>query len=112
VRIQFTQEGGVGYLPALNQPVTIDVDRLEASAARELMRLVEAAGFFDLPSAVGTPAQGAADYQHYTLMIEDGLRRHAVRILVPVESGPLQNLIRAVQTQVKAARLASRRPPS
>jgi emfourin len=112
VRIQFAQEGGVGYFPALSKPVTIEIDRLDAGEAEDLKRLVKAAHFFDLPVAIGTPAPGSADYQHYTLTIEDGKRRHTVRILVPVENKAIQDLVSAVQMQVKAARTASRRPPA
>jgi len=112
VHIQFVQEGGLGYFPALSKPVTIEVDRLDVGEAEELKRLVKAAHFFDLPSAIGTPARGSADYQHYTLTIEDDARRHAVRILVPVENKALQDLVSAVQRQVKAVRTAGRRPPA
>ena len=49
MRIDFTQGGGLAYFPGLNKPVTIEVDRLDASEAEELKRLVEAAHFFDLP---------------------------------------------------------------
>ena len=89
MRIEFTQEGGLAYFPGLNQAVTIDVDRLDAGAAEELKRLVEAAHFFDLPSAIGAPARGAADYQHYVITVEESGRQHTVRILIPVENVPL-----------------------
>ena len=111
MRIEFTQGGGLAYFPGLNQAVTIDVDRLDAGEAEELKRLVEAAHFFDLPSAIGAPARGAADYQHYVITVEDSGRQHTVRILIPVENVPLQHLIQAVQKQVKAARAAGRGIP-
>jgi hypothetical protein len=108
MRIDFTQGGGLGYFPGLNKPVTIEVDRLEASEAEELTRLVEAAHFFDLPATIGAPAQGAADYQYYVLTVEDSGRQHTVRIFIPVEDVTLQDLIHAVQKQVKAARAIGR----
>jgi Emfourin len=108
MRIDFTQGGGLGYFPGLNKPVTIEVDRLEASEAEELKRLVEAAHFFDLRATIGAPAQGAADYQYYVLTVEDRGRQHTVRIFIPVEDVTLQDLIHAVQKQVKAARAIGR----
>jgi hypothetical protein len=111
MRIDFAQAGGIAYFPGLNKPVTVEVDHLPKDEAEELKRLVEAARFFDLPAAVGAPARGAADYQHYILTVEDGGRRHTVRVLVPVEDPVLQELARAVQKHVKAARAAGRGPP-
>jgi len=112
MRIKFSQTGGLAYLPGLNKPVTIDDDLLEKDDAEELKRLVQAARFFDLPPAVGAPARGAADYQQYGLTVEDGGRQHTVRILVPVDDAPLQELIRAVQQHVKTARTAGRSTPA
>jgi len=111
MRIECTQGGGLGYFPGLNKAVTIDVDRLDAGEAEELKQLVEAAHFFDLPSAIGAPARGAADYQYYVLTVEDSGRRHTVRILIPVEDLTLQDLIHAVQKQVRAARAVGRGTP-
>ena len=108
MRIDFTQGGGLGYFPGLSKPVTIEVDRLGASEVEELKRLVEAAHFFDLPATIGAPARGAADYQYYALTVEDSGRRHTVRIFIPVEDVTLQDLIQAVQKQVKAARAVGR----
>jgi hypothetical protein len=104
VRIEFTQEGGIAYFPALSKPVGIEVDRLDEAEAQELERLVEAAHFFDLPATVGEPAKGAADYQYYTLTIEASGRKHSVRVLVPAQDPALRELIQAVQKLVKAAR--------
>jgi hypothetical protein len=112
MRIEFAQAGGIAHFPGLNKPVTVEVDHLQKDEAEELKRLVEAARFFDLPAAVGAPARGAADYQYCILTVEDGGRRHTVRVLVPAEDPALQELIRAVQKHAKAARAASRAIPS
>jgi hypothetical protein len=113
MQIKFIQEGGVGYFPGLSKPVTIEVDSLEKGQAEELKRLVDSAHFFDLPADVGTPLPpGAADYQHYTIIIEEGGRRHSVRIPVPMKDEAMQKLVRAVQMQVKAARAAEIRTPA
>jgi len=66
----------------------------------------------DGKAAFGTPARGAADYQYYALTVEDGGRRHTVRIRIPAEDVPLQELIQAVQKQVKAARVVGRATPA
>jgi Emfourin len=112
VRIEFTQEGGVAHFPGLAKPVTVNVDELLAAEASELTALVDAARFFSLPAVIGTPAKGAADYQRYTLTIEDGERRHTVRVLVPVEDQALLTLVRAVQSHVAAGRRKSSDKPS
>jgi hypothetical protein len=104
MRIEFSQEGGIGYFPGLNRPVTVDVERLDEAEAEELKRLVEAARFFDLPASIGVPARGAADYQRYILSIEDDGRRHTVRALVPVEDPALRELVEAVRRHVAATR--------
>src|SRR5262249_15810735 len=107
MQIKFTQQGGVGYFPGLSKPVTIEVDSLELGEAEELKRLLECAHFFQLAANGGTPPPpGAADYQHYTITIEEGARSHSVRVSFPVKDEVLQNLVSAVQKQVKAARAA------
>ena len=95
-----------------NKPVTVDVDHLDKEEAEELKRLIDAARFFELPAAVGSPARGAADYQYYIFTVEDGGRRHTVRVLVPVEDPILDALVRMIQKHVKAARAAGRGSPS
>jgi hypothetical protein len=104
LKIEFKQEGGLAFFPGLSKPVPLDINNLDKSEAEEIKRLVAAAHFFDLPPAVGEPARGAADYQHYTLTIEDGERRHTVRVLVPPQDQALRELLQAVHRQVKAAR--------
>jgi hypothetical protein len=60
-----------------------------------------------MPANLGTPPPpGAADYQHYTITIEEGGRSHSVRVSFPVKDEAIQNLVSAVQKQVKAARAA------
>jgi hypothetical protein len=61
-----------------------------------------------LPATIGAPAQGAADYQYYVLTVEDSGRQHTVRIFIPVEDVTLQDLLHAVQKQVRAARAVGR----
>ncbi len=93
MHITFKMDGGLAYFPGLNRPVTFDVDRLPQDQADALRQQVSSAGFFDLPSQVGTPRQGAADYRQYTLTISEGDRHHTVRCFDPVAGPALQTLL-------------------
>lgn len=110
VQIEYARIGGVAYLPGLQKPVVLDVERLPREVRDELKALVEAAHFFDLPATMGTPAKGAADYQHDVLTIEDDGRRHTVKILIPAEDAALRDLIQAIRGHAKAARAARGSP--
>ena len=112
MRIEFSQAGGIAYFPALNKPITVEVDQLDVKDAEELKRLVDASHFFDLPAAIGLPVKGMADYQFYTLAISDNDRQHSVRILVPVEDPALLDLIQAIHNILNSAPTAIRRPSS
>jgi emfourin len=104
MRVQFQSEGGVAFFPGLQKPVSIDVDALPASDADRLRQLVRAANFFDLPAHIGAPPRGAADMRTYTLTIEDGGQRHTVRVAEPITDDALQELVNALQTQVRTLR--------
>jgi hypothetical protein len=104
VKIEFSRSGGIAYFPGLQRPVVIDTSRLAPAECEELKRFVAAAGFFDLPGTVGSPAKGAADYQQDVVTIADGTRSHTVRILVPCDQLALRNLVQAIQRHAKAAR--------
>jgi len=108
VRIEFSQAGGIVYFPGLNKPIAVEVDQLDVKDAEELKRLVDASRFFDLPTAIGVPTKGMADYQFYTLAISDSDHQHSVRILVPVEDPALLDLIQAVQKHVNTIRTKNR----
>jgi hypothetical protein len=104
MRMQFQSEGGLAFFPGLHQPISIDVDALPASDANRLRQLVRAARFFDLPAHMGTPSRGAADMRAYTITIEDGGRRHTVRVAEPITDAPLQELVDAIQAQARTLR--------
>ena len=78
--------GGIAHLPGLAAPTTIDTDVLSEEQRTELDALIRSAGFFELPSDLPA-ARGAADYQTYTITIEDGGRRHTVRV-TDASAGP------------------------
>jgi hypothetical protein len=104
VKIDFKKEGGIAFFPGLSRAETLEDDRLDRAEAAEIKRLAEAARFFELPATVGEPAPGAADYQYVTLSIEDGARRHQVRVLIPPQDPALGELLKKVHQLVKAAR--------
>jgi hypothetical protein len=83
MRVRFKMDGGFVYLPARSEPVTIDTDELPAEEANELERLIEAAGFFELPEAAAPP-RGAADYLQYTISVISSERSHTVRLTDPI----------------------------
>ena len=58
MRVRFKMDGGFVYLPARSEPTTIDTDDLPAEEAKELQRLIEAAGFFELPEILHAPRGG------------------------------------------------------
>lgn len=99
MRVQLKITGGVSYFPGLSQPVMIDSDALPGEQAKKLNHLVEQVHFFDLPSAVNTPAPGAADYRQYTITVDDGDRHHVVQATDPVDNPELQALLDFVRRQ-------------
>jgi hypothetical protein len=104
MRVQFQTEGGIAYIPGLQKPITIDVDALPEADASRLRQLVSAVSFFDLPTRIGSPPRGAADMRQYTITIEDGGRRHTMRVAEPVSDPSLQELIDTLRTQARRQR--------
>ena len=99
MRIQFKMEGGIAYFPGLIKPITIDSDELPKQESDELKRLVNATRFFDLPTVIGTPLPGAADYRQYTITLEDNGKQHSVRLTDPIEDPNLQALLTYLKTR-------------
>ncbi len=98
MKIRFRMEGGIAFFPGLARPVTVDSDSLPPGEAAQLRALVDAAGLFELPAAVppaaGAPPARGADRREYSIEVEDGDRRHAVRISDPVGAPALSELVR------------------
>jgi hypothetical protein len=104
MRIEFTTEGGIAHFPGLSRPVVIDSEALSEEETRELQRLLEAARFFERPAIAAAPPPGAADYRQYTISVEDGGRRHTVKLADPVQEPALQELLRFLQTKARTLR--------
>ncbi|HXO22296.1 MAG TPA: protealysin inhibitor emfourin [Thermoanaerobaculia bacterium] len=78
VRIRFSRSGGFAGLQGPGQKLEVDSKELPAEKGRELERLVAAARLFDQPEK---PAVAAVpDGFQYDLAIEDGGRRHSLRV--------------------------------
>ena len=93
MRIGFQSEGGFGYFPGLDRPLTIDTSQLSPEKASTLEALVRAADFFGRPKTLGAADLGAADHRSYTLTVEDGGRSHAIRVSDPVNDSAIQALV-------------------
>jgi hypothetical protein len=104
MRIQFQMEGGIAHFPGLSQPTVIESSALPEAEADQLNQLVEAVRFFELPARASTPPRGAADYRQYTISVEEGERRHTVRLADPVEDPQLQQLLGYLQAKARARR--------
>lgn len=77
MRIEFRQSGGfVGG----SWRAVIDIAELPLAEAQTLMRLVEDADFFTLPSGLWRfPRMSTVDHFSYTITITDGKRKRWVR---------------------------------
>jgi hypothetical protein len=107
MRVELQIDGGMAYFPGLSRPVVVNSADLPKAQARRLERLVENARFFDLPAASRALPKGAADMRRYTITVEDGRRRHTVRLNDPIEDADMLALIEFLQDQrISQARAA------
>ena len=105
MRIQYKVDGGFAYFPGLHQPVSIDTDELPPQEAEKLERLIEAAGFFDLP-AVSPPPRGAADFLQYTISVTAPGRNHTVRLTDPIRDPHVRALVDYLEEKARESRVA------
>lgn len=103
MRIQFKTEGGIAYLPGLGKSVAIDTGELPVEEASELERLIEAAGFFELPDTSAPPC-GAADYHQYTISVTAPDRSHTARLADPIEDPGVRELVNHLRAKANEAR--------
>jgi hypothetical protein len=105
MRIQYKVDGGFAYFPGLHQPITVDTDELPTEQAGKLERLIETAGFFDLP-AVSPPPRGAADYLQYTISVTAPSRKHTVRLTDPIRDPHVRALVDYLEEKARESRAA------
>ena len=101
MRIQLKIDGGLAYFPGLSKPITIDSNALPAQEADKLKQLLEAVHFFELPPVLNAPAPGAADYQRYTITVDDDSKHHSVQMTDPIadKEPNLQALLSYLKTK-------------
>lgn len=77
MKVHFEQSGG---LVGLRKNISINSDSLAHEEASVLVRLIEDAKFFDLPSQPSTLLRGA-DYINYKITIEaNDNKRHSIKV--------------------------------
>lgn len=103
MQIDFASSGGVA-----NQNLTYqaDTNTLPENEAKELMRLVESAGAFELEQNDLTPnvAVGRADVISYRLSLSDGARHTTLwlnDVTAPASIRPLLELLRKLALEQK-----------
>jgi hypothetical protein len=101
--VTFKTSGGAAFFPGLGRPTTIDSDGLAESDRLELEGLVREARFFELPDRI-PPSAGAADYQTYSISIEQDGRVHAVTVSDAGITPALQALVQKLQLLVRKSR--------
>jgi hypothetical protein len=98
MRVQFKIDGGFVYLPARSEPVTVDTDELPEAEAAELERLVDAAGFSELPET-SPHTRGAPDGFRYTISVTRRGHTHTVQLTDPIEDPDLQALVKYLEAK-------------
>ena len=90
--IRIERSGGVTGIPLRTE---IDTRKLPQGESEALGRMVEQAGFFNLPAQITSQAKGADRFQ-YQLTVEEGARRHTVSLGESGAPPALQTLIQQV----------------
>ncbi|MDQ3253591.1 MAG: hypothetical protein M3R15_06745 [Acidobacteriota bacterium] len=101
MKITFKRSGGFAGLPSQHQTIEIDTEELSAAEAKELMRLVKDAHFFDQPPA-STKANRARDAYQYEVTIDDGQHQHTANVSDGAMPDDLEPLIRWLNGKLAA----------
>jgi len=96
-------DGGFAPVPALQGPFVVDTALVEPTLAAEIERLTAQARFFDYPAAAPDNTR-AADFKSYTLTINDGTRRHSIRITDPIADSNLAKLVAHIRSMARPPR--------
>lgn len=100
MRIEFERSGGVA---GLRLSATIESDSLPNQEADDLCKLVEDAGFFDLPADITSP-KAQPDQFVYAVTVETEARRHTVRVDDSTAPARLQPLLDWLSRAVRRSR--------
>jgi hypothetical protein len=104
MRVTLSRSGGLAYLPGLARPVTLDSSSLSQAEQATLELLLRESRFTNLPSQLGSPTPGAADYRTYEITLDDQTSRHTVRVVEPIDDPVLQRLVGFLEQHGKANR--------
>ena len=106
MRVTLSRSGGLVYLPGLARPVTLDSSSLSDAERASLELLLRESSFTSLPSQLGSPTPGAADYRTYEITLDDQGGRHTVRVVEPIDDPALQRLVGFLEQLGRANRPA------
>lgn len=99
MHIDFKCSGGYANLRLTYRA---DTDELPQELAKELLRLVENAGVFDLPQTVAPTSAGPPDVFFYQLSLHEGNRQTLLSfndVTAPTALHPLLTRLRQLATQ-------------
>jgi hypothetical protein len=99
MRITFERTGGFA---GLRYATTVEMDSLPAEEARELLNLIEAANFFNLPENM--IKQPVPDEFSYTITIESDKGQHTVQTSDAAATGELQALLSDLSRRARPQR--------
>lgn len=89
MKIYFERSGGFAGIP---QSVTIDTTLLDRDEANKLQTMVENLHFFDLPTKIVAPKNGA-DYFNYKITIEVQNKKHSIEVTDMTMPSEIKTLI-------------------
>lgn len=104
MQVQLQTEGGFASIPGLSKPITIRSETLSTQEIDKLKQLLDTVHFFDLPSVIGKPRPGAADFRRYIITVDDGNRHHEVQMTDPIEDSNLHALLTYLKTWKRASK--------
>jgi hypothetical protein len=99
MKITIRQSGG--FAGTSIELAVVDVDTRNPARAAALRSAVDASGFFALPATVGG-GQVGADFAAYEITVEDGARRHTVKLVD--DGSPQTAALRALRDAVLGSR--------
>lgn len=103
MKITFEMSGGFAYFPTRSRPVIIDTIQIDPQVADQLESFVRESRFFDQPARVDTTAKGAADYQTYTITVQDGTHVHTIQLTDPINDANLEQLVSRLQLMARSS---------
>ncbi len=95
--IQFERTGGFA---GMRKKFTVDTDSLPPEEATRLHKMIETAGFFNLPSKSKGPSRGADQFQ-YRLIVETEKKKHTVELGEASVPATLRPLLKSLMTYEK-----------